>query len=59
MKTKRLYTAPVTERAIVELEGGFCGSVDEKSDPKVETTGHEINSATDTQINQWNSTDWE
>lgn len=27
MKTKRHYTAPVTQRATVELEGGFCGSV--------------------------------
>ena len=26
MKTKRHYTAPVTQRATVELEGGFCGS---------------------------------
>lgn len=27
MKTKRHYTSPVTLRATVELEGGFCGSV--------------------------------
>lgn len=27
MKTKRHYTAPVTQRATVELEGGFCGSI--------------------------------
>ena len=28
MKTKRLYQAPLTERVLVELEGGFCASVD-------------------------------
>lgn len=27
MKIKRHYTSPVTQRATVELEGGFCGSV--------------------------------
>lgn len=27
MKTKRHYTSPVTQRATVELEGGFCGSI--------------------------------
>ena len=44
MKTKRHYTAPVTQRATVELEGGFCASV-VKEDPRslIETTGHEIN----------------
>ena len=31
MKTKRHYTSPVTQRATVELEGGFCGSVVEDS----------------------------
>ncbi len=27
MKTKRHYTTPVTQRATVELEGGFCSSI--------------------------------
>jgi hypothetical protein len=27
MKTKRLYQAPLTERVLVELEGGFCASI--------------------------------
>lgn len=31
MKTKRHYTSPVTLRATIELEGGFCGSVVEDS----------------------------
>lgn len=31
MKIKRHYTSPVTLRAAVELEGGFCGSVVEDS----------------------------
>lgn len=31
MKMKKTYTSPVTQRATVELEGGFCGSVVEDS----------------------------
>ena len=31
MKMKKTYTSPVTLRAAVELEGGFCGSVVEDS----------------------------
>lgn len=27
MKMKKTYTSPVTQRATVELEGGFCGSI--------------------------------
>lgn len=34
MKIKRHYTSPVTLRATVELEGGFCGSVIEDNDGK-------------------------
>ena len=30
MKIKRHYTSPVTLRAAVELEGGFCGSISEQ-----------------------------
>lgn len=40
MKTKRHYTAPVTQRATVELEGGFCGSIMENR--TIETKGHEV-----------------
>ena len=29
METNKIYQAPTIERAIVELEGGFCGSIDE------------------------------
>ena len=38
MKTKRHYTAPVTQRATVELEGGFCGSVIDSSTKTVNIT---------------------
>ena len=40
MKTKRHYTAPVTQRATVELEGGFCGSIYETK--SIEAKGHEV-----------------
>ena len=60
MKTNKIYQAPTIERAIVELEGGFCGSIDENGkNAKVETTGHEIHSATDVQINDWNTHSWD
>ena len=39
MKTKRHYTSPVTQRATVELEGGFCGSVYENN--AIQVQGHE------------------
>lgn len=39
MKTKRHYTAPVTQRATVELEGGFCGSIANGS-TKIKATEH-------------------
>lgn len=39
MKTKRHYTAPVTQRATVELERGFCGSIYETK--SVVVRGHE------------------
>ena len=41
MKTKRHYTAPVTQRATVELEGGFCGSIDTKYNETVKAAQHE------------------
>ncbi len=59
MKTNKIYQAPTIERAIVELEGGFCGSIDESKKSKVETTGHEIHSASDAQIDSWNTHTWE
>ena len=37
MKTKRHYTAPVTQRATVELEGGFCGSISEQQTVSVKS----------------------
>lgn len=40
MKTKRHYTTPVTQRATVELEGGFCGSI--YGPNTVESKGHEM-----------------
>ncbi len=40
MKTKRHYTTPVTQRATVELEGGFCGSVYENR--SIQSKGHEV-----------------
>ena len=56
MKTNKIYQAPTIERATVELEGGFCGSIDENGkNAKVETTGHEIHSASVGQINDWNN----
>lgn len=42
MKTKRHYTSPVTCRATVELEGGFCGSVVLDDTRQVEAKGHEV-----------------
>ena len=62
MKTKRLYQAPLTERVLVELEGGFCASV-VKNDPHtghVETEGHEINNIDGSGFNvSQGSTGWE
>ena len=62
MKTKRHYTAPVTQRATVELEGGFCGSVYETK--SIEAKGHEVGndytfnvSGTGGEINGSNSSD--
>lgn len=60
MKTKRHYTAPVTQRATVELEGGFCGSV-VKENPRtgfVETTSHERNEVSFEDAS-WNNGEWE
>lgn len=37
MKTKRHYTSPVTQRATVELEGGFCGSISEQQTVSVKS----------------------
>lgn len=59
MKTNKIYQAPTIERATVELEGGFCGSIDESKKSNVETTGHELHSASDTQIDNWNTHSWE
>lgn len=59
MKTNKIYQAPTIERATVELEGGFCGSIDESKKSNVETTGHELHSASDTQIENWNTHSWE
>ena len=43
MKTKRHYTSPVTQRATVELEGGFCGSVVlGENDRSINALGHEV-----------------
>lgn len=58
MKTKKLYMKPVIERAVVELEGGFCASIENHKDAKVETTGHEVREATVDQLGQWNDTEW-
>lgn len=68
MKTKRLYQAPLTERVLVELEGGFCASV-VKNDPHtghVETEGHEINNITTdfniggtTNTDEWKNNGWQ
>lgn len=38
MKIKRHYTSPVTLRATVELEGGFCGSIIDSSAKTVNIT---------------------
>lgn len=38
MKIKRHYTSPVTCRATVELEGGFCGSIIDSSAKTVNIT---------------------
>ena len=38
MKTKRLYQAPLTERVLVELEGGFCASIVNDMGAGVEVT---------------------
>lgn len=59
MKTKRLYEAPLVEHTLVELEGGFCGSV-VKDEPQsdVNTTGHEINEV-DFATQDWNDGSWE
>ncbi len=59
MKTKRHYTSPVTWRATVELEGGFCASV-VRENPQtgyVETTSHERNEAS-FESADWNDGQW-
>lgn len=38
MKIKRNYTSPVTLRAAVELEGGFCGSITQEGTIKVKSS---------------------
>lgn len=38
MKIKKHYTSPVTLRAAVELEGGFCGSIIDSSAKTVNIT---------------------
>ena len=68
MKTKRHYTSPVTCRATVELEGGFCSSIVPKG--YVETSSHERYSvegnfnvsdrgATEDAQKQWEINGWE
>ncbi len=43
MKIKKHYTSPVTLRAAVELEGGFCGSVVlGENDRSINALGHEV-----------------
>ncbi len=42
MKIKRHYTSPVTQRATVELEGGFCASVMENKVNAVKSEGHTV-----------------
>ncbi len=65
MKTKRHYTTPVTQRATVELEGGFCGSIMDKSNA-IEAEGHTVggdydfsNPGTDSEGNANFSVKWE
>lgn len=41
MKIKRHYTSPVTLRATVELEGGFCGSIMENAEKTTTAKSHE------------------
>ncbi len=41
MKTKRHYTSPVTQRATVELEGGFCGSITQEGTITVKSSTQE------------------
>ena len=59
MKTKRFYEAPHVEHTVVELEGGFCGSVvQDAPQSDVKTTGHEINEV-DFATQDWNDGSWE
>lgn len=58
-KTKRLYEAPLIEHTVVELEGGFCGSVvQDAPQSDVKTTGHEIEEV-DFATQDWNDGAWE
>lgn len=58
-KTKRLYEVPLIEHTVVELEGGFCGSVvQDAPQSDVKTTGHEINEV-DFATESWNDGSWE
>lgn len=52
MKTKKIYTSPIILRATVELEGGFCGSVNNTIDAAAHETGFDNR-------NHENSSDWE
>ena len=42
MKRKEDYEAPVTCRTQVEMEGTFCGSIDEKKDAEVKSNEQEV-----------------
>lgn len=42
MKRKEIYEAPVTCRTQVEMEGTFCGSIDEKKDAEVKSNEQEV-----------------
>lgn len=41
MKMKKTYTSPVTQRATVELEGGFCGSITQERTITVKSSTQE------------------
>lgn len=65
MEEKKHYTSPVTQRATIELEGGFCGSIYGPNPVKASEheTGRDIDfggndSFTDNAGNTFTVSDW-
>lgn len=61
MKAKRFYQTPAIEKAVVELEGGFCASVDIAKGATVGVYGQEVTDidSDDPLVSGFNDSNWE